>query len=92
MSPFILHHIDSFSTHELVLILAAHKKLEYERTDNIHLLVSIICQRKEDWTGLTLALTCNAVAHFYIYRPRFWRQVAMSVIRRPPKSRRPWWR
>ena len=52
-----------------------------ERTDSIHLLVSIICQRKEEWTGLILALTCNAVAHFYIYRPRFWRQASMSLMR-----------
>lgn len=80
LSPFILRHVDSFSTHELALILAAHKKLEYERTDNIHLLVSIICQRKEEWTGQIVALTCNAVAHFYIYRPRFWRMAAMSLI------------
>ena len=81
LSPFILRHVDEFSTLELTLILAAHKKLEYERTDNIHLLVSIICQRKEEWTGQILALTCNAVAHFYIYRPRFWRLAAMSLIR-----------
>jgi hypothetical protein len=52
-----------------------------ERTDSIHLLVSIICQRKEEWTGQILALTCNAVAHFHIYRPRFWRQASMSLMR-----------
>ncbi|CAJ1418586.1 unnamed protein product [Effrenium voratum] len=81
LSPFILRHIDSFPTQELVLILSAHKKLEYERTDNIHLLLSVICQRGEEWTGLHLALTSNAVAHFYIYRPRFWRLAGMSLIK-----------
>lgn len=122
LSPFILRHIDAFGTHELALILNAHKRLEYdtgqgdkgsqgssfsvshcikhhlplegpinyvvllfsdiqERTDSIHLLVSIICQRKEEWTGQILALTCNAVAHFHIYRPRFWRQASMSLMR-----------
>ncbi|CAE7705677.1 ppsA [Symbiodinium sp. CCMP2592] len=81
LSPFILRHIDSFNTEELVLLLLAHKKLEYERTDNLHLLLNVLCQRKEEWTGKDVALISNAVAHFYIYRPRFWRLAAMSLNR-----------
>ena len=81
LSPFILRHIDSFHTEELVLLLLAHKKLEYERTDNLHLLLNAICQRKAEWTGKDVALTSNAVAHFYIYRPRFWRLAAISLMR-----------
>ena len=81
LSPFILRHVDSFNTEELVLLLLAHKKLEYERTDNLHLILNIICQRKDEWTGKDVALTSNAVAHFYIYRPRFWRLAAMSLNR-----------
>ena len=30
LSPFILRHIDAFGTHELALILNAHKRLEYD--------------------------------------------------------------
>ena len=81
LSPFILRHVDSFNTEELVLLLLAHKKLEYERTDNLHLLLNVICQRKDEWSGKDVALTSNAVAHFYIYRPRFWRLAAMSLNR-----------
>eukprot|EP00439_Symbiodinium_sp_Y106_P051354 s1906_g6.t2 len=81
LSPFILRHIDSFNTEELVLLLLAHKKLEYERTDNLHLLLNVLCQRREEWTGKDVALISNAVAHFYIYRPRFWRLAAMSLNR-----------
>lgn len=30
LSPFLLRHIDAFTTLELVLILSAHKRLEYD--------------------------------------------------------------
>ncbi|CAE8590923.1 unnamed protein product, partial [Polarella glacialis] len=79
ISPFILRHIDAFSTTELVLLLNGHKKLEYERLDNIHLLLNAICHRSDEWTGRHVALASNAVASFYIYQPSFWRKVAMCL-------------
>eukprot|EP00933_Yihiella_yeosuensis_P040292 TRINITY_DN3456_c1_g1_i1.p1 TRINITY_DN3456_c1_g1~~TRINITY_DN3456_c1_g1_i1.p1 ORF type:complete len:482 (-),score=78.74 TRINITY_DN3456_c1_g1_i1:204-1505(-) len=79
ISPFVLRHIDNFSTTELVLLMNGHKKLEYERIDNMHLLLSAVCNRWDEWTGRHIALAANAVAYFYIYQPRFWKQVAMSL-------------
>lgn len=79
LSPFLLRHINDFSTWELVLLMNAHKKLEYSRLDSMHLLLNTFCARHEEWTGRQLSLATNAVAFFYVYMPRFWRLVAQTL-------------
>lgn len=79
MSPFLLRHIHNFSSMEVVLLANAHKKLEYERLDNLQLLVNATCDSVSEWTGRHISLGANAVAHFYIYQPRFWRLVAQQL-------------
>lgn len=79
VSPFLLQHIHNFTSREVVLLANAHKKLEYERLDNLHLLVNSLCDHAGEWTGRHVSLGANAVAHFYIYHPRFWRQVSTSL-------------
>lgn len=79
ISPFLLQHIDEFSTMELVLLFNAHKKLEFERTDSIKLLLTAICRRRDEWTGRHMALTANAAAYFYVYHPQFWKSLAVKL-------------
>lgn len=79
LTPFLLRHVDEFSLQDLALLLNAHKKLEFERVDNIRLLLGALCAKHEDWLGRTIALAANAVAFFYVYEPRFWKMVGHSL-------------
>eukprot|EP00928_Gymnodinium_smaydae_P078566 TRINITY_DN62699_c0_g1_i1.p1 TRINITY_DN62699_c0_g1~~TRINITY_DN62699_c0_g1_i1.p1 ORF type:complete len:646 (+),score=177.54 TRINITY_DN62699_c0_g1_i1:110-2047(+) len=79
MSPFMLNYIDEFTTRDLVLLLNAHKKLEWQRLDNVRLLMNALLPLQSEWTGQTVALAVNALAHFYVYEPRFWKAVAVSI-------------
>lgn len=79
VSPFLLRHATEFTATELVLLLNAHKKLEYDRLDNMHLLLDLLCRRSDDWTEFDVSLAANAVSYYYIHKPRFWALLARKL-------------
>lgn len=45
----------------------------------MHLLLTTLCEREQEWNEMDVSMIANAVAHFYIYHPRFWRLAERSL-------------